>query len=128
METHVRAVAWLHIVLGAMGLFGALVVWLIGGSIARILQFVDADAAIPGAIAGIVMGVIGVIIAMLAVPAVIAGVGLLRMRKWAKVLTLVLSGFHLFHVPLGTALAVYSFWVLLRPETDLLFEQAPLRA
>jgi hypothetical protein len=35
-----------------------------------------------------------------------------------------MSGLSLFHVPIGTALALYSFWVLLKPETEALFHHA----
>ncbi|MCC7155937.1 MAG: hypothetical protein IT161_15285 [Bryobacterales bacterium] len=125
MVTHIRTLGWLHIALGALGLFGALVVWLIGGSIAGILHFVDPEMGVPGAVAGVVLGAIGFFLAVLSLPSLIAGWGLLNMRRWARVLTLILSAFHLFHVPLGTALAVYSFWVLLKPETDGLFRLGP---
>ncbi len=125
MVTHIRTLGWLHIALGALGLCGALVVWLIGGSIAGILHFVDPEMGVPGAVAGFVLGAIGFFLAVLSLPALIAGWGLLNMRRWARVLTLILSAFHLFHVPLGTALAVYSFWVLLKPETDDLFRLGP---
>lgn len=128
MVNHIRVLGWLHIALGALGLFGALVVWLIGGSIAGILHFVDPDMGVPGALAAFIMGAIGFFIAALSLPAVIAGWGLLNLRRWARVMTLILSAFHLFHVPFGTALAVYSFWVLLKPETDDLFRTGlPIR-
>jgi len=31
----------------------------------------------------------------------------------------------LLSVPIGTALGIYGLWVLLRPETEALFVQAP---
>jgi len=38
---------------------------------------------------------------------------------------LVLAVFNLFVLPFGTALAVYTFWVLLHNETRALFEPTP---
>ena len=128
MLTHIRTLGWLHIILGAFGLFGAMVVSLIGGSVAGLVHIVDPNVAVPGTIIGLVMAAAGVFIALISVPLVIAGWGLLNLRRWARVLTLVLSAFNLFHVPFGTALAVYSFWVLLKPETDDVFRNLPAHA
>ena len=50
------------------------------------------------------------------------GLGLLSYRPWARILTLVLSVFLLIHIPFGTALGFYGFWVLLSKETLPLFE------
>jgi hypothetical protein len=51
----------------------------------------------------------------LPIPLVIAaaGIGLLKYREWARVLTLVLAVFLLMAFPFGTALGAYAFWVLL---------------
>jgi len=37
----------------------------------------------------------------------------------------VLCAINLLHVPLGTILGLYGFWVLLKPETEALFVQRP---
>jgi len=42
-----------------------------------------------------------------------AGIGLLKYREWARILTLVLAVFLLMAFPFGTALGAYAFWVLL---------------
>ena len=47
----------------------------------------------------------------------------LRARKgWARLAGLALAVLNLFFLPVGTALAVYTFWVLLSNETRQLFE------
>jgi hypothetical protein len=38
--------------------------------------------------------------------------GLLRRRRWAKVLALILSALLVWLFPLGTALAIYTWWFL----------------
>jgi zinc ribbon protein len=45
-----------------------------------------------------------------------AGWGLLQRERWARMLTLVLAFVSLLSVPFGTALGIYTLWVLL-PET-----------
>ena len=43
----------------------------------------------------------------------IAGWGLLKMEPWGRVFALVMAFFSLIHVPFGTALGVYTLFVLL---------------
>jgi predicted nucleic acid-binding Zn ribbon protein len=48
----------------------------------------------------------------------IAGWGLLQRDSWARVITLVIAFISLFNVPLGTALGIYTLWVLLPTQSD----------
>jgi hypothetical protein len=52
---------------------------------------------------------------------IIGGVGLLRLKSWARYLVLVLSILALLSIPIGTALGIYSIWVLVNDETVQLF-------
>ncbi|MBI3696140.1 MAG: hypothetical protein HY238_15045, partial [Acidobacteria bacterium] len=54
-------------------------------------------------------------------PSLIAGIGLLKLRPWARILTIVLSAIDLIHVPFGTALGLYGLWALLSKEGEQLF-------
>jgi hypothetical protein len=54
----------------------------------------------------------------------IAGQGLLGRAPWARMLTIVLGCFSLFDVPFGTALGVYTLWVLLPAEAEQEFRAA----
>ena len=53
---------------------------------------------------------------MLAIPGIIAGIGLVQRRPWARVLALVVGAIGLLDIPVGTALGIYTFWVLMRDE------------
>ena len=57
-------------------------------------------------------------------PSIIAGVGVLYFKPWARVLAIILSVIHLFSVPFGTELGIYGLWVLLQRETESLFRRA----
>ena len=46
----------------------------------------------------------------------------MHFKPWARTLMLVISALHLFHIPLGTALGIYGFFVLLNDETRRLFQ------
>ena len=121
MSTHVKIIGWLHIIFGVLGLFTAFVVF--GGSL------------LGGMFAGSAKGMIGmgllgtfgaIIVAVLAIPGLIAGYGLLRYYEWARILTIVIAVFELIHFPFGTILGIYSLWVLLSSEGSALFKQRAL--
>ena len=119
MEQHVKILGVLNIVWGAMGALGGLVLLAIFGGVYGI-----AGVAIghnPGAqIALPIMAIIGSVIALflliLSVPSIIAGIGLLYFKPWARIFALVISVLHLFNIPIGTALGIYGLWVLLSQE------------
>jgi hypothetical protein len=119
---------YLHIVFGALGLLGALIVFVVFGGAAGIVGMTnphDPDAwrvAIP--IIGIVGTAITALVLALSLPGLIAGFGLLRLRPWARILTIVLSALNLLSVPIGTALGIYGLWVLLQADTERLFAPA----
>jgi len=48
----------------------------------------------------------------------IAGCGLLQQQEWARILTLVVGFLALLNVPIGTALGIYTLWVLLPAQSD----------
>jgi len=58
------------------------------------------------------LGFIGFGVSALAIAGVIAGWGLIERRQWARVLAIVLAILALIHIPLGTALGIYTLWVL----------------
>ncbi len=48
-------------------------------------------------------------------PGLIGGIGLLNRQPWARILLLVLSVFELISFPIGTAIGIYTLWVLWEP-------------
>ena len=129
MQEHVRILGILYIVFGALGLLAALVLFAVfglGGALvgAAAARDPDAVAALPfiGIIGTFVVG----LVAVMSLPGLIAGMGLLKYRPWARILTIVLSALHLFSVPVGTALGAYGLWVLLNNETEQIFLHPPL--
>lgn len=120
MEQHFRVVAILQIVMGVLSISIALLV----------LGVIAGAGALASALSGnhlafFITGTVGLVIAaillLLSLPSVIAGVGLLQRREWARVLTIVLSFFHLAHVPIGTIVGAYSLWALFQPEAQTYF-------
>jgi hypothetical protein len=53
---------------------------------------------------------------------VLVGWGLTRRERWARTAAIVLGVLSLFHPPLGTALGVYTLWVLLGDDAAAQYE------
>jgi len=128
MAQHVRILGILHIIYGALGVFVGLLVFLIMGGIAGVVGVTDhsPDSALAIPILGGIGGLVFVILLCISLPGIIVGYGLLHFRPWSRLLALIMSALELFSVPFGTALGIYGFWVLLKPETEQLFNQPPL--
>ena len=127
MASHIKILGVLNIVLGALGIAVGLGVMLLLGGIGAVVG--AADHSGDGIIALPILGGIGffvfAIVLVLSVPGIIAGIGLLKFRPWARVLAIVMSALNLLNVPFGTALGVYGLWALLSVEGQRLFEQRP---
>jgi len=128
MAQHVKILGILHIIYGALGVFVGLLVFLIMGGIAGLVGVTDhsPDSAIAIPILGGIGGLVFVILLCISLPGIIVGYGLLHFRPWSRLLALIMSALELFSIPFGTALGIYGFWVLLKPETEQLFNQPPL--
>lgn len=119
MRTHVTVLAWLQIILGALDLLIALTMFGLITSIG-ILGGISGEPSLP-IIGGILGTIIGFLVLVTGIPNLLAGFGLLAHKNWARILALILGVLNLFKFPWGTALAVYTFWVLLHDETRRLF-------
>lgn len=116
METNVKILGWLHIVMGIIGaIIGALVLFILLGT-----GLITGDRE-----AMSILVVVGTIIAMvfsiISLPGIITGVGLINFRPWARVFALILSLVNVLNFPLGTILAIYTFVSLLNKDTAEIF-------
>jgi hypothetical protein len=123
MTTHVKVVAVLYLFLSAFGLLAALVVSMVFGVAGTIVRgnAEPNDAAIALPIIGLTATVAVAYLVLTALPGLVAGVGLLKLRPWARVLGIVVAVFYLIHIPFGTAIGIYALWVLLNSDTERLF-------
>ena len=126
MREHIKILGILNIVLGGLSALGGLIVLIVLGGVAGAIGIAapaehSGDAAVAVPIVALAGLVIGAFLILLGLPAIIGGWGLINYRPWARVLVIVLSVFHLLHVPLGTAVGVYGLWVLLGDEGQAAF-------
>jgi len=122
MDTHVKVVGALNVVLGAFGLLIAAATMLIfGGATWLVGAAGGPDAATAMPILGLTGAALSTFLLVLSLPALVIGVGLLQRRAWARVAGIVISLFNLFNFPFGTLIGVYGLWVLFAKDTERLF-------
>lgn len=122
MESHVKLLGILHVVLSSLGVLAAVIVLFVFGGLAGIVGMSDhsSDAAAAIPILGGIGGILFIVILVFSVPGLIGGIGLLKLAPWSRLLMIVLSALDLLNVPFGTALGIYGLWVLTKPETEAL--------
>jgi|SRR5208283_328558 len=123
METHVRILGWLNVGFGVLGLIAALAILAGSAAVSSIVGLSGDEALLPMHIVALIGGALTIFTLLISLPALLAGYGLLNFRPWARIVGLVFGAFALLHVPFGTALGIYTFWVLLQPETEALFRR-----
>jgi hypothetical protein len=127
MTTHVKVVGVLYLALSSIGLLVALFMGLIFGTASGVVGL-NADArgaAIALPIIGLAGTMLVAFLVAVSLPGLVAGVGLLQMRPWARILGIVVAILNLIHIPFGTAIGIYALWVLLNKDTERLFAGAP---
>ena len=123
MASHVRALGIAQIVYSSLGLMLGITVFALFSGAAAIVGISapldDSMIAVP-IVAGIGWFAAAVLI-LLALPRFIAGIGLLRMRPWGRIVTLIVSILGLLDFPVGTALGIYGLWVLTHKDVEPMF-------
>jgi len=64
------------------------------------------------------MQLVGIFFLCKAGVGIAAGWGLMQREQWARTVAIILGVISLFNVPFGTALGIYTLWVLLSPNAD----------
>jgi hypothetical protein len=124
VTTHVRVVAALFILSGILLLAAAFFTPIFLGALAAIVGASNEEGAEVGAaILGFTGIAMSLVLAVIGLPYLAAGWGLLQFRNWARILGIILAAMALTSFPLGTAFGVYALIVLFRKDTEALFPQ-----
>ena len=115
METHVRATGLLYIVLSSVTSMLALTLFAAYDGPAGLRRALEPMFLAP-AIVGLLLFQL-----VIALPAIVGGWFVIRFRRWARNLLVVISAVNVLNIPFGTLLSMYAFWALLTPETEFLF-------
>ncbi len=107
-ERHRSTLGALHLVLGAMNIIAAVIIWLVLGGTA-LLASADPEAV---QILGAVSGLISTILIIVAIPPVVAGIALIQKKSWGRAAAIISSFLNLTSVPFGSAVGIYTLWVV----------------
>lgn len=117
LSTHVSVLGWLYILGNIFFVILAVLIYF----------FLRGIGGVTGdEIAMRVLSLVGmfvmVVISALGIPGIVAGIGLLQRKQWGRIIALVVGFFSLLNIPLGTALGIYTFIVLLPEPAARQFE------
>jgi len=113
MDKHVRILGWLFLVYHAIGVVAGFGIFFLLAGIGIVSGEVQAAGILT------VIGlVISIMLIALSAPGIVAGVGLLARKRWARIVAIVLGVLHLFEFPFGTAVGAYTLWVLMNADVQ----------
>jgi hypothetical protein len=119
---HIRLLGILWLALSALNAVGAVILFVLANTLFVHLSDLGAPHAATAWLHPF-LSVIAILVAVKAAAGFLAGWGLLQREPWARIVTIVLAFLALFNVPFGTALGIYSLWVLLPAESDAEYQQ-----
>ena len=115
VQEHVRLLSLFWLALSALDAVGGVFLYVFANTVMPHLTAPDTAAGFLRPL----LSVVAILLLAKAALGLLAGWGLLRREKWARILALVLAFVSLFtNIPLGTALGVYTLWVLLPSESE----------
>ncbi len=117
MEKHLPVVGWLNIVYSGIAVLIGLFVWFLLMGVST-LPDVRYEA---GAVLHIVGFFFAALMTLVSAPGIIGGIGVLKRQEWSRILLIIVGFLNLLAFPIGTAIGIYTLWVLLREETAQLF-------
>ena len=121
LEGHLRILGILWMVVGGLTLIPALILVFLSSVAHIVIPFSDALARDLGPL---LMMVLGASLVFVGAGGLLVGWGLMHHQSWARIAAIVVGVLALFHPPLGTALGIYTLWVLFSnnagPEYDRL--------
>ena len=122
MEKHVTALGVIFLVVGIMGLIGmgiVTVIFLIGSAAISTAAAHESDVPVILSLLPAGLGFfVASMIAVSAIPALIAGFGLLKQRPWARIWALLAGVINLANFPVGTAVGIYAIWFFVQDDTE----------
>jgi hypothetical protein len=119
VQEHIRLLGILWMAISALNAVGAVVLYVIANTVFLHLH----EGSGPPPWLHPVLSFIAILVVAKATAGFIVAWGLLRREPWARMVTIILAFLALFNVPFGTALGIYTLWVLLPAQSDAEYEK-----
>ena len=112
-EDHNKVIGIMHLIYGGLFTLVTIMMFFVFVVMGGMLSGLPQEPGTPPPVFFIgIFGFILIVYALLSIPPLIAGYGMLKKRSWARVAAIIASALSALSFPFGTALAVYSFWFL----------------
>ena len=119
VQEHVRLLGILWLAFSAFNTIGAVILYVLANTLFAHLHELGAPPEAPTSFLRPLLSVVAILLLAKAAVGFIAGWGLLQHDRWARVITLVVAFISMFvNIPFGTALGIYTMWVLLPTESE----------
>jgi hypothetical protein len=119
LHQHVTILGWLYIATSAI----YLLIGLCGFLFLTGIGLIPAANGDPEALG--ILGIIGAVgllfFGALALPGLLAGYGLLKGQRWGQILGIIVGILSLASFPIGTAIGIYTLWVLFQNSATAYF-------
>ncbi|MGH7489025.1 MAG: zinc-ribbon domain-containing protein [bacterium] len=119
LERHLRTLGILWIVCGALFLVPSLILLAIGSAV----HFAITGEQMVRELGPLVLYLVGGSLLIVATGGICVGWGLLQRQPWARMAAIIVGFVSLFHPPFGTALGIYTLWVLLANDAGVNYDQ-----
>ncbi len=109
MNQHFKILGILYLVMSGMHVVGGIVAGTVLSFVGSYVNDYEGEQVM-----SILAVVLPTILITMSIPGIVAGIGLLYRKQWALILAAVLAVFNIFNIPLGTALSIYTFYVVVQ--------------
>ncbi|MGA1998380.1 MAG: hypothetical protein ABSG52_00165 [Terriglobales bacterium] len=118
-HTHLLGILW--IAYSAVSLIGGVILMIVSHTIFGPFGLPSMPGGPPMFIRPL-LSAIAVVLMVKAATGIAAGLGLLQRQDWGRILAIVLGAVSLINIPFGTAIGIYTLWVLVSPGADKEYE------
>jgi hypothetical protein len=122
VQGHVHLLGILWLAISAFNTIGGVILYVVANALFAHLHEMGAPPETPTGFLRSLLSVVAIFILAKAACGFLAGWGLLQRESWARVIALVLGFISLFNIPFGTAVGVYTLWVLLPAQSQQEYE------
>jgi len=118
VQSHLHLLGILWLAISAFNAVGGLVLLILGKTLFPHLHEMGAPSDVPAGFLTALFSTLGILVLAKAGFGFFAGWGLMKREGWARIVALVLAFISLFNIPFGTAIGVYTMWVLLPAQSQ----------
>ena len=117
VQSHVHLLGILWLAISAFNTIGGVILYVLANTLFAHLGEMGAPEA-QTAFLRPLLSVVGILVLAKAAAGFLAGWGLMHREPWGRIVALVLAFISLFNIPFGTAIGVYTMWVLLPAQSQ----------